>query len=59
MTRAILIGVMILLLFAHLQLWLFGLVDRTMERVEQRANLAMQDTKTKWMYQCYRTQKRR
>lgn len=61
MTRvtAILIGIAILLLFAHLQLWLFGQIDRAMERAETRRSITMQDAKTKWMYRCYRTQKRR
>lgn len=58
MTRAILILIAILLLFAHLQLWLFAQIDRALERAETRRSITMQDVKTKWMYQCYRQTRR-
>lgn len=46
MTRAaaILSGIALLILFAYGQIWLFSLIDRSMDQVDQR--LVMRDAKT-------------
>lgn len=55
-TAAILAGITLLILFAYGQLWLFSLIDRSMDQTGNR--MVMRDTKGAIIYQCYSPPKR-